>query len=349
MKTGAASQLIDFFFMELYQSAAEPLPDRFGSGTWDELNPQASKDCNAQLWNPDLPLPQEIQALTADVLGIPVRYLPPGRPHDIYLQYLGWFDDLKSAGGLDCAGVGGVGEVGGDRSQKPAAFNTFWLRWSGKWKDVLKFWQEGHHSSCQTCFELRRAMQAARADVTAKINFSRLLRQHIRDQYQDRPIYWGLRFASRQYQDVLVIIVDSMDKTKFAIPRYGFPEHPKELENLSRPKLVCTAAIAHGWCTYIGLSDESTTHGGDHFSEVVLRVLQKVSEMSEASGRPLPRHLVIQADNTPSQCKNGVGTLLMALLAGRRKFITTSLMFLRVGHTHEDIGARPRSVNTHHM
>lgn len=185
-------------------------------------------------------------------------------------------------------------------------------------------------------------MQSARGDVAAKINHARLLRQHIRNQYQDRLINWGLRFASRQYQDVLTIIVDSMDKTKFAVPRYEFPEHPKELESLIRPKLVCTAAIAHGWCTYIGFTDEDMTHGGDHFSEVLLTVLQKVSEVSEATGRPMPRHLVVQADNTPAQCKNGVGTLLMALLAARHKFVTTNLMFLRVGHTHEDIGAAPR-------
>jgi hypothetical protein len=192
-------------------------------------------------------------------------------------------------------------------------------------------------------------MHSARGDVAAKINFARLLRQHIRDQYQDRLIYWGLRFASRQYQDVLVIIVDSMDKTKFAIPRYDFPEHPKELETLIRPKLICTAAIAHGWCTYIALSDEDMTHGGDHFSEVVLTVLQKVSEVSEATGIPMPRHLVTQADNTPAQCKNGVGTLLMALLAARRKFITTNLMFLRVGHTHEDIGEAPSGAISSHI
>ena len=42
------------------------------------------------------------------------------------------------------------------------------------------------------------------------------LKVHYQNQYLDRCIYWSLRFASRANCDVLTIIIDSMDKAKFA-------------------------------------------------------------------------------------------------------------------------------------
>lgn len=39
-----------------------------------------------------------------------------------------------------------------------------------------------------------------------------IMRKHHSDQYQDRVLYWNLRLASRVKGDVLVIIIDAMDK-----------------------------------------------------------------------------------------------------------------------------------------
>jgi hypothetical protein len=68
-----------------------------------------------------------------------------------------------------------------------------------------------------------------------------------------------------------------------------------------RPKLVCTAALAHGWWTCLFLSDDVVNHGGDAFAEVVLQVLEEVAEVAKSTGRRVPRHLVIQSDNTTAQ------------------------------------------------
>ena len=54
---------------------------------------------------------------------------------------------------------------------------------------------------------------------------------------------------------------------------------------------------------------------------------------------PFPRHLVIQSDNTAAQAKNQYVLMFLAVLVSRRLFMTTNLLFLVVGHTHEDIGA----------
>jgi len=327
------TRLVDCFLMELYQSAAEPLPDGFcNDGIWDANDTERSADHAAQVWNPDQPLPDELRALSAEVLGVPVRHLPPGRVHDLYLQFLAWWDEQR-----DCANVEGV--AGEPRFRTPPSVSTFHKQWSQKWHHVLKFRQAAQHSYCQTCFELKQAMEGARGDLVSKVQIARDLRRHIRSQYQDRVVYWSQRWASRQMQDILVIIIDSMDKTKFAIPRYPFPEKPKELEGFNRPKLVCTAALAHGWATCVYLADEDQPHGGDTFCEVLFRVLEEVAQVAQVTGKPMPRHLVVQADNTTAQCKNHIGTLVMAMLVAKFKFITANLQFLRVGHTHEDVGA----------
>ena len=314
----------------MYESAAEPLPDALRVTVLEE-----GKESQT-LWNPNLPLPEEIRELTCDVLGVTTRHLPPGRPHDLYLQFLAWWDDQKAS--MAVAGVCNEGVAGELKCRGAPCFNTFVRRWHGKRSRVLKFRQQSQHSCCQTCFELKVSMKEARGDLAKKLRYAQLLRAHIRAQYQDRVLYWSLRFASRQYQNVLTIIIDSMDKTRFSIPRFPFGEKPKELEGFNRPKLVCTAALAHGWCTYVCLADDDLNHGADAFAEVLLRVLEEVYKVSQATGRPMPQHLVVQADNTTAQCKNGLGTMLLALLVARYKFITASLHFLRVGHTHEDVG-----------
>jgi hypothetical protein len=50
-----------------------------------------------------------------------------------------------------------------------------------------------------------------------------------------------------------------------------------------------------------------------------------------------PRQLVIQSDKTVAQAKNQHVAMFPALLVSRGLFLSVNLMFLVVGHTHEDI------------
>lgn len=46
---------------------------------------------------------------------------------------------------------------------------------------------------------------------------------------------------------------------------------------------------------------------------------------------------MVQSDNTVAQAKNTNVSLLLAFLVSRFQFVTTNLLFLMVGHTHEDV------------
>ena len=51
----------------------------------------------------------------------------------------------------------------------------------------------------------------------------------------------------------------------------------------------------------------------------------------------MPKHLVIQSDNTTAQAKNSLVGQFLAHLVGAGFFDTCALNFLPVGHTHEDV------------
>ena len=51
----------------------------------------------------------------------------------------------------------------------------------------------------------------------------------------------------------------------------------------------------------------------------------------------MPQHLVVQADNTTSQNKNSLASVFLAFLVARGKFLTATVNYLTVGHTHEDV------------
>jgi len=344
-------QVSDNFFIDLYRSAAEPLPTDFTLSGVDQLmaepvgQPDSDDDNrvhgsgfqveapgsgfhvpdpdDAMDWDPDRPLHQIIADCAGhDLLGVPIRMIPHGKLTDLYWQFLAY-----------CACI----------ELKPSSipsWSTFRRVWVDKWQAVLKFRPQSSHAGCQTCFELHQKIYGTWAKPAEKFSFAAAWRQHLQDQYHDRMIYWSLRFASRQAaSDVLVLIIDSMDKAKLAWPRYTFDKKPHELDavKIPRPRSVLTAAMAHGWCTSLFLADDALSHGASAFCEVLAQTLDHVYQKAKVQGVGLPSHLVIQSDNTVAQAKNSEVAQFLAHLVAARKFSTCTLNFLMVGHTHEDV------------
>ena len=113
--------------------------------------------------------------------------------------------------------------------------------------------------------------------------------------------------------------------------------------------MVCTLAMAHGWtCEFFFTDDEVLSHGASHFCEVLSQTLNRVAEMAERDGLEMPRHLVIQSDNTTAQAKNSLVGQLLATLMASGKFETCTLNFLEVGHTHEDVDRKSTRLNSSH-
>ena len=228
---------------------------------------------------------------------------------------------------------------GADCERKPASWSTFWRVYQ-KWRDVLRPRAKSDHAKCQTCYELQTLLYCKHAPPQEKLNLAHTWRIHLQQQYLDRQIYWALRSASLDPgSPILTIIIDSMDRKKTVYPKWKFDRPPKQIAMLgARPRVVVTAALAHGYSNSWYLAPDELSHGADAYCEVLCQVLQDVWHVCKQRGfSSLPPHLVLQADNTPAQTKNGIVGAFAALLVSRHLFNTVTVNFLMVGHTHEDV------------
>ena len=282
-RTRTSGICVDFFFQSLYQSAAEPLPHNvyttaqkvvqasrppgtqcdadclfdYDTHMWADqpLNPAEGREDTEEL-SLERPLielqaslTQLAQSPSADV-GLPVRYLPHNPLIHYYWLFVSSWDYILASAEFD-PGFG-TSRCPGTSSSKSHGFipcpslGTFIQRYRQVWAPYLRIRKQSQHAQCTTCFELQRQMHGAKNNMQVRLTAARALRQHYQDQYADRCLYWALRHASRLRDNVLVIIIDSMDKTKFAWPRYPWPQISKELGDVPRPRMVFTAAIAHG-------------------------------------------------------------------------------------------------------
>lgn len=266
------------------------------------------------------------------------RYLPHGTPTDLYWQYLAWHE-ARAADGHPAEVLGsqvlGSGSSSSDRST-PASWSTFWRVYQ-RWHDLLRPRAKSDHAQCQTCFDLQTNLYAKHTSPQGKLELAHAWRVHLQQQYLDRQIYWSLRHCSRQPgSDILTVIIDSMDKKKTVWPKWSFDRPSKEIEKLgARPRVVVTAALAHGHVTSWFLAPDELTHGSDAYCEILCQVIEQVRQRNGSN--PLPRHLVLQVDNTVSQAKNGFVGTFCAYMVGKQLFQSVTMNFLMVGHTHEDV------------
>ena len=251
--------------------------------------------------------------------GMPIRYIQYSRIHDLYWLFVAtvtlWF-----------AGS----------SRRVPSWSVFYRAWYHPWRMFLRFRKSSSHSQCNFCWQCHQLLRK-HLPLADKYDVAMRLKAHLQGQYSDRAIYWALREASKLKVDsILCIIIDSMDKSKFAIPRWPWGRNPKLLEGFVRPVITVTAVMAHGFATMFFLADETIEHGSNAFLEVLLLAMEKVLKICKAKHIKFPEHLVVQSDNPTNQAKNSVACIFLAYLVASSVFLTTTLNFLIVGHTHED-------------
>ena len=337
-------ELCHHFFRQLYTSAAEVLPvavPDIGRGPEDSSDDEQD---GLDGWSPERPLLDIVGDSVGDLdpTRLTPRQLPLFSMSDLYWQFQAWFgvhhgDDIQVEGDPEDDSAGD--DIPHASGAKMPSRQTFSRAWYNAWSKVLRLKFPSDHSCCQTCFELREKIYRTWAPLQEKLQWARIWRDHLRNQYMDRVLYWNLRFVSRSFDStVLVIIIDSMDRKKAVWPKFDFTRKPHEIEGLKpRPRMTVTGGIAHGWCIGIFIAQETMSHGSNAYVEVLCQLLDKVAELCRVRGRRFPVHLVLQADNTVAQTKNQYASAFCSQMVGMQKFSTVTLNFLMVGHTHEDI------------
>ena len=208
------------------------------------------------------------------------RFLPPGNWTDIYHLYISY----QNAQGLQCA--------------SPTTF--FRVVKASGWKKVLRFRPISQHTTCPCCQKLKAQLRHAK-DISEHARAADKLMRHLQGTFLDRRVYWSQRTRAKRDRDVLVCIQDSMDKGKFALPKFIDGRVPKHLATLNRPVLEFTANIIHGRLVYIALSDEGENSGSSWSLEVLNRALDCAYVQAQCRGLTWPSELRIWSDNTPKE------------------------------------------------
>ena len=223
--------------------------------------------------------------METDPCDLPRRYLPPGNFSDLYRLYT-----------ASCHSV----------NEPAASCSTFFrvLKTSG-WRKKLRHRGKTTHAKCSTCHKLKNKIRKAKSLQEHAAAADDYLR-HLAGQCADRRCYWEFRHRATIQQDLIVAIQDSMDKSKFSIPRYADGICPKALEQKVRPQCEVTACIVHGRGIFIYVADPDLSFGSDWSIEVFSRSLQTSWELGQQSGKPWPRTCKLFSDNTPKERLDGL-------------------------------------------
>lgn len=215
---------------------------------------------------------------------LPRRWLPHGAYYDLFTLYC-----AHQASGNEPA----------------ASASTFYrvLSDSG-WKKKLKFSPPSSHSKCSICSKLKARIQHAKG-IQEQTKASDQLLRHLAGQFADRSVYHTCRsIAKTNPEEMICLITDSMDKSKYALPRYHRGMAPKDLAAADRPSLEVTTSLLHGIGVFTYLTDENQNHGSNWVLETINRSLQRVHSHYQRTGKPVPLTLKIFADNTPKATCN---------------------------------------------
>ena len=223
------------------------------------------------------------------------------------------------------------------KGQPAASPSTFFrtLRSSG-WRHKLKFRHVSNHAKCQICQRLKSGIKHA-TTIQRHAQCADEYMRHLSGVFADRQAYMQYKWRAIHQRDVITIMIDSMDRSKFKLPRFPYGRCPKALETRKRPDLEVTAAICHGRGVFVFVADEDGATGSDWSLEVLSLSLNKAFTMAQQSNEPWPSHLRIWTDNTPKE-KKGWGCFFCFRFCTQN--CTTSWIL-----TWDYLGAHPTGVS----
>ncbi len=165
-------------------------------------------------------------------------------------------------------------------------------------------------------------------------------RAHLKKQYSDRTVYWKTRSESKVGEKpdsirVVACTVDSMDHSKFAVPR-AVAMSAKSFGQFVRPCLGCTMILLHGYAALVYVSEPHLAHDSSWSCEILSHALSVLkSQFGYIDCRNL--HLSCHGDNSSKELKNNSLLRLLSGCVSQRRLHSASLSTLMSGHSHEDI------------
>ena len=213
----------------------------------------------------------------------------------------------------------------------PGGYKLFWKTWTEDFAH-LRFRGKRSHAVCNVCLKHKLMIRALGADAQGRLKQRHLYDMHLRGQYEDRQQYWRARSIARSLQEkVACMVLDAMDQSKFAWPR-SFRIGAKEFESFTRPRSHIYGGLCHGHYSLLTISHADTCKGSSMTVEILAHMLTLLSKTVDIRDWTIN----VLLDNAAGSNKNNCvfsffGALIYFGLVGH-----VNVLFLRVGHTHED-------------
>ena len=193
-----------------------------------------------------------------------------------------------------------------------------------------------HHrfAICTDCLRITDGLRKT-TDYNRRKEFKELQIAHTNIIRREKSEYYRHRDLARKHpEEYISMIIDGADQSNYGLPH--FHEKAKSFSGLVQDcKIMGT--LAHGRASFIYLCPMNVGSGVNLVIEVLHQNLSNIYFNQCPEKSRLPRTLMLQLDNAPSQNKNNYMMAYLTLLVHWHVFDTIEVNFLPVGHTHEDI------------
>jgi hypothetical protein len=218
--------------------------------------------------------------------------------------------------------------------------------WPGVWEPVSRsyfgvVWRKDHDdiklraytrfTKCSTCIMLRAAKKEHGG--TRKLHKSiklRLAKHHMLIRRYRATALSNAQLAQMYPDKYLSIAQDATDQTDYGLPKMA--EYSKS-EDSFRLKQKVMVTFVHGIGVWLWTMAENLHSGPAEAVECLQRTLEAVLELR---GKPLPKILFLQADNSPREIKCTYFSSYLASLIEQGVFERIYVSYHPCGHTHNE-------------
>ncbi|CAE7894971.1 unnamed protein product, partial [Symbiodinium microadriaticum] len=336
----AKREVVVQFLQELYETAAEPLPNVQGkppeeaaaltaTARFEDRRPEGRQFMAFRRHRGRRPrvVSKQRKPKTAAAAREmrEMRCLPPGT----FTDYLNLLNARLHAG-----------EIKGHETVKKISLKLFNKVWAQSFHQLLSIREYSQHSKCASCIRHKMIVSRLGNDYRARQAQVIAYGRHLRRQYDDRLRYWRNRAQSRiralgvRQLLTVCLIIDSIDHSKLRWPR-SLVLQSKDFASFNRPHLTCTGVICHGYSALLCVSETHISADSSRTTEIIMHTLQRLQSNLKVDLRAC--QLVVQSDNCSKEGKNNTLLRTLSGLVASRRLARAELNFLESGHSHEDV------------
>ena len=184
---------------------------------------------------------------------------------------------------------------------------------------------------CDTCADLNAKLLCRSIQGPTRTMYQAAKDLHIQQVREDRCMY-GMRVMEAKHfpQNVMSWVIDGSDASAWSLSHFAQVTHDTQAAKKVKSKVY--GIIVHGYWASLYTFNSVLPGGTNVTVEIMHQTLLKLHK----EGKPLPKVLYVQLDNTVKDNKSKYVMSYLYLLVCVGVFDEVQIFFFQVGHTHCD-------------